>query len=500
MRDTQPGWNQSHFYQWKKDVLQTAEINDDSRVFEFANDLKTIDITDGVFPDIHPVVIFGNEATSFIEWDGPVKQGIWIFVIDQYSGEPWVNGYPSQYGSTMNTSWAPEYKAFPYWTRTTDERRPAIDFLNDVVPDQAYVIVMTIQSNDGGYFPENWGSDPGSNLKTILESQGAVRFDELEQGGSKPYVFVYKKNDPSFAPVERVGNIDAPLQVDLKLPAKWFEGTMTTDLIGPASAWQTLDFAMGYEEDTDHSQVNLYGKTTTGLDTLIYSDINQAPFSLSAVDANEIPYLYLKYEADDEIRRSAPYMDYWRIIYSELPDAALNTNDGFVFEADTLGRGTNFVLKAKVENLRNVDMDSVFMRYTLVDVSNQEEIIEYKTAPLNGLGQVPIEYTRATDNLSGLYEFRLDINADRSQGEATFLNNLGALKFFVRNDGLNPVLDVTFDGIHILNGDIISPQPLIAVTLLDQSNILLDDVNDFELILEHPDGSLENDRCQWRFG
>jgi flagellar hook assembly protein FlgD len=43
----------------------------------------------------------------------------------------------------------------------------------------------------------------------------------------------------------------------------------------------------------------------------------------------------------------------------------------------------------------------------------------------------------------------------------------------VKPDDINPVLDVAFDGVHILNGDIVSPQPLITVSLKDENRYLI---------------------------
>jgi len=63
--------------------------------------------------------------------------------------------------------------------------------------------------------------------------------------------------------------------------------------------------------------------------------------------------------------------------------------------------------------------------------------------------------------------------------------------FLVSADNFKPLLDVTFDGVHILNNDIVSAQPHILIKMKDESSFLL--LNDTSLMtvqLQYPDGTL----------
>ena len=51
-------------------------------------------------------------------------------------------------------------------------------------------------------------------------------------------------------------------------------------------------------------------------------------------------------------------------------------------------------------------------------------------------------------------------------------------------------MDVTFDAVHIINGDIISPRPEIVIQLKDENPYLaLDDTSSFQLYLKRPSGN-----------
>jgi len=85
----------------------------------------------------------------------------------------------------------------------------------------------------------------------------------------------------------------------------------------------------------------------------------------------------------------------------------------------------------------------------------------------------------------------VDVNPINDQLEQTHFNNVAVKQFFVETDVRNPLIDVTFDGIHILDGDIVSAKPLINISLNDENKYLaLNDTSLFRVGLKYPD---END-------
>ena len=79
---------------------------------------------------------------------------------------------------------------------------------------------------------------------------------------------------------------------------------------------------------------------------------------------------------------------------------------------------------------------------------------------------------------------------NRHQQEKYHFNNLAEVKFRVDRDIINPVLDVTFDGLHILDGDIISGKPSVTIQLHDENKFLaLNDTAKFKIYLISPGSS-----------
>ncbi|MEO6906192.1 MAG: hypothetical protein ABI148_07510, partial [Ginsengibacter sp.] len=63
--------------------------------------------------------------------------------------------------------------------------------------------------------------------------------------------------------------------------------------------------------------------------------------------------------------------------------------------------------------------------------------------------------------------------------------------FYVQSDQYNPTMDITFDGVHILNRDIVSARPHILIKLKDDNKSLaLNDTSLLKVQIKSPDGSL----------
>ena len=77
--------------------------------------------------------------------------------------------------------------------------------------------------------------------------------------------------------------------------------------------------------------------------------------------------------------------------------------------------------------------------------------------------------TIPTSTIPGLNTIFFEANPDNDQLEQYHFNNLAFKNLYVKADNFNPLLDVTFDGVHILNKDIVSAKPHILVNLKDEA-------------------------------
>jgi hypothetical protein len=60
LQDQEEGWNQSHYFQHLGNYYNNMEIREDSRRFEYLEDVKFVRIQNGVFPALWPNINFNN--------------------------------------------------------------------------------------------------------------------------------------------------------------------------------------------------------------------------------------------------------------------------------------------------------------------------------------------------------------------------------------------------------------------------------------------------------
>jgi hypothetical protein len=189
----------------------------------------------------------------------------------------------------------------------------------------------------------------------------------------------------------------------------------------------------------------------------------------------------------DSINKVAPQLSFWRASYTALPDAAVS----FVkSEPNTtpneVNQGEKVKIYYQVENVNFVPMDSVLVRYSYIGNDNQS-IIRYKKLGKLGIGQKINDFIEFTVEAGNTKEVRfiIEINPGTAQPELYSFNNVLTKQYNVAKDKQNPLLQVFFDGIQIMDGDIVSPKPEIMVLLEDENTFLpVTDPNLFEIKLD----------------
>ncbi len=496
LQNGEGGWNQSHFYQIKKDIFENIVLPEESRVLEYAGNLKEVRIKTGVHPTVWPEITINNEPYIYLQWGGEVQAGVQMTVIDPISGEPWYNHPPGELGSTVSSSWADPWAVYPFSTNNETNREKAISFLENV-PDGFIVIFMTIQKTTTDYKPEEWANDEGTlgrSIYSILESQGAENIRDLEQLGSTPYVFIYKKNDSTYPSQEIFGDPLEETTKTINVQGKWDRGDLSSVLIGPSTEWDKVIWNLDNQDlIQDEVTLNIYGVKNDFSEDLIFPEISQTEIPIDNINASVYSRLRLELVTRDTVSRTPPNLDYWRVLYKCLPEGALNPKTSFSFVGDTLQQGETLQLDIAFDNISPHDMDSIYVKYNIQKSDNSEENIFKRFAALPKDGTVSLELDYDTRNLEGDNILTIEANPFNDQPELFHFNNIGQLPFYIEKDKRNPLLDVTFDGIHILDGDIVSPKPTIRIELRDENQFfILDDITLFEVALESPNGDYTN--------
>ncbi len=488
LADSPGGWNQSHHFQFIENNFVNMEIQEDTRQFKFLDDLKSIRVRNGIIPGVLPTLAVNN--SPYDHNMGPINGGIYISVYDSLSANPWINLPLGDYGTSI-PNWS--YPAFyPYNTRTLAGRKLAINLLKNIIPSGNYVLIYTAQATTVTYEPEEWAADStdadlmGVNLFQLLEEQGATEIRSTATNGASPYVFFYKKDDyPIF---EKLVAVTDTINETFFLEGTWNSGAVNARLAGPARKWEALHWAVDTANIEDQFSLDLYGIRSDSTRQLLLSGFTTRDTSLDWVDAAEFPFLRLDFNAADTLLRSSPQLLRWRTVYEGLPEAAIDPVAYFQFRSDTVQQGEPVSMQIAVRSLNDYDMDSLLVRYVLADEANNLFSRSLRIKPLPGNDTLVFSLNLDTRNLHGRQKLSLEINPNNDQPELLHSNNFGFYEFFVERDKRNPLVEVTFDGTPIMDGDLVSAKPFIAISLRDENPFLpLADTSVMKLLLRYPD-------------
>jgi hypothetical protein len=397
-------------------------------------------------------------------------------------------GYPlglGLYGSHANQCYGSQERFYNFEYRYTDTaiRRQAMNFMKNVIPDGAYVVVRNFTLDPTAFpgFPQAFANDwladealygPGNSLYSYLKSAGLSSIDSFYR--TRPFALVYKKNDPSFTPrwVMGEGIYDNPtLSVDCPTPDT--TGIIASPVFGPARAWKNL-YWKGNTMDSqpgDDPRIDVIGIRKDGtVDTLIRNIVpTQQSVDVSSVSASTYPFVQLNMRNTDAVHVTPYQLNYWRLTYVPAPEGAVNPGQYFAMK-DTVEVGEPLQFKMAFKNIMNVPFsDSMRVKLTVTNRNN----VTYTFSPkkLRVLSVSPdtlhITYPLDTRQFTGANNMYVEVNPDNDQLEQYHFNNFFYKSFYVRGDTINPLMDVTFDNVHIINGDIVSSKPNILIKLRD---------------------------------
>jgi hypothetical protein len=143
------------------------------------------------------------------------------------------------------------------------------------------------------------------------------------------------------------------------------------------------------------------------------------------------------------------------------------------------------------KNVSHIPFDST-MQFAFVitnRTSNVDSVIHIPRGKILLAGDtLSIRDTIDTKNYPGNNTLYVMANPNNAQPEQFLFNNSLYQNFYVNVDKSNPLLDVTFDGIHILNKDLVSSKPHITIKLTDENRFLsLSDTSLIKVQVYFPD-------------
>ena len=504
------GWEQSHFYQFKNNNYSLMKYNKPQRKFEFGALSKELSCFTWSAPgtSVPPDAdLFATEYRidqELIESAGnSYSPSIHVAVMDSVTLEPWgirysLNGViqnpNNNFGNSNNMNPSNgHYKYFIFNVGNAAQMQGFKNMMLNGVPNGNYILIYT-------WVRGNFQSWADTSIFSVLENLGADSVRTLPN--SRAWAFFAKKGYPQTA-VEKFSPANGRYQVVLNgtMTSNVDFGKFSSELIGPSTRWDSLSWRSRPIEQfsNDSNSVTVYGVRFNGEKQKLLTFANRnGNVLLNSISASEFPYLQLEYYSKDTANLSPSQLRRWHVFFQNVPEAALSPNV-FIEQSNTkLQQGEKYRFRIGVENVSELPMDSLLIKYWLV---NQDKSITPIAFPrqdsLRANTFILPSLELETTTLSGAKKLWIDVNPLVANGtrydqpEQTHFNNIAYVNFEVETDKINPILDVTFDGNYIVNGDIISPKPNILITLKDENKYLaLTDTSNFVVTIKYPGETL----------
>ncbi|MCU0437213.1 MAG: C25 family cysteine peptidase [Raineya sp.] len=479
IKNSPSGWSQSHFPQFSKSTDVGIVKNDIQRKWEFQQVQNRIRVT--TFGKDSPNAGSGFGNVSCILNDLPLitpsdvdacaVNSLLLVVFDKESKLP----IQALGGTSTGVPICGRRPSVVYYFSNTALINGALSSGVLMIPQGSYVLIF----NKGNITQAAWDA-----AKPALLSIGASPAALATLNEGEPYILLTQKGGNRLQEVIAT-SLTTPTQetvnLDFNLGGGFTKGTVTSTKIGPATNWGTLYKKIQTTELSNSPDVwnlSIIGETSTGMQVVLNSNVpqNQYAYAISSIDANTYPYLRLQLYSRDSINFTPTQLKRWQVIYDGVPEGFLNTERVGLekYKISPKQEGESFSVPFIFENIsgKNFIIDSLSVQYTLLNkTKGTEQIRTFKIKAPKTKEFTEFNVPIQTFDSDGENILRVYVNPKETP-EQYYDNNILEVKYDVLRDNKNPILDVTFDGARILDGDIVSPNPLIRIRLRDDNPFL----------------------------
>lgn len=487
------GWSQGSFYQTAASTTLDLSTNYQTKSWGFLSRSATITcISSGAslpqfnstFSDItiNGTSIFSGASSTC--WNGDNVNGRLLGIrFDKNT----LRSYPfywhptgeSQYWRSLCGREPMSITFIPNWL--VNAQIPSTSIFTDDMIRQMKPGDYMLLTNMGKVDFKNWRVFQRRALATI----GADTNQFKSVGNGHPYIILGRRA-PNYAGPggQRVAEAFSPASADstsqtisisATLTGNITSGTLTSDLIGPASEWQSARVWVK-ENPNDYYEWEIIAQTLQGVDSVIATNLTSPVFDLSNLSAKKFPYLYLKVTLTDTIDATPPQLKKWEVYFRTVPELIVNQNllGNNASKINDQAEGSSFSFKTAFQNISNKSFaDSLPVEISIRHQDGRQPLVSsFKIKPIRARDTASLRIPNiSTLGRGGNNSIQVYINP-RILPEQQYGNNIADIPFKVIPDKTNPILDVAVDGKRILDGDLVSPNPTLLISVKDENRLI----------------------------
>lgn len=489
IKDSPEGWSQSHFDQYKNNDLKGLRLNNAANSVDFQENITPVDVT--VYGASHPEKGYLDTKVQLNNYPffalGPSynvcrTNAIGAIAFDRSSAEPYLVFSRLSFNDPIGCGRTPAV-INNFNENELIAKRRFNEYVNNV-PNGDFVLIFSLGTNNY----ETWPQDVKDAFISIGASQQVL--DNLKNG--EPYILLGKKGDGAIAEIK--GALTDEIKLDAEILGKFNAGIFGSPKIGPAKSWGKAIFDVSLTENPAN---DIYSYDVIGIDVnnkehVIHQNISLDEVSLENVDANMYPLIKLKLHIRDEVDLTPVQPNKWLVLYEPMPEGILLLDPVYEKTLPAVNKmeGEEIKVGYAFQNLSNKNFeDSLTVSYSVLNkASRVTEEKSFKIPAVAAKDTAEFTIPISTVNKRGENNVKVFVNP-KIIPEQNYNNNIIDLQDYliVEGDDKNPVIDVAFDGQYIMDGDIVSPEPLITILTKDGSPFLKKtDTVGMEIMLKRP--------------
>lgn len=490
-------------YNQMKNITQQSFMlfNDSLKKIEFADDEFTLGIENRRWDHRRMGVTIPYLLNAGV--GACLSQGVVALVFSPFRADypEELSNYPFNCAFVQANKNDPSIRYYTFNTNTINGENELKQFI-DTIPNGYYVAMFSRYSSN----INNWQQNTKDKLQLLGVKQKIININS----SNTAWAFIGQKsitdiavedtitnndlaNAPNLPPLDNEPQDVLALNIRRSIKQKWFYGSFTTDAFGPSKAW--LFASVNVEpKAAGRWWYDLIGIKKDGTDTLLITGLTQST-TINQINHEQIPFIKFRFNFVDSIGRTVNTINNFGLLYTKADEVTIFPEAGYKFYNTILQKGDSIDLTIPLLNIGQTQADSTLATITITD---ENRMVRYKAIKNIGyIGQqdtLVLRYKISTSNLGLNNNLGFTYNSNFKFAEYTYNNNFILTGFLVNSDNKNPMLEVTFDGQRIINGDIVSPNPVIKITSTDDSKFLLQrDTQTFSLMIKQP-GSTDFER------
>lgn len=474
------GWSQSRFAQFEKDLIGgNLQTDKAAKLWKFKTIDTKIEAKTSGNTSAAPVTQVLYNGVPLITPNDCGNNSVMVIAFRQSDFQPYLLFSHSSINPACGRN---QLSANVYDNTMSTNLKNYLE----AVPDNDYVLLIS----KGEVKFSVWDAGLQASIQKIGASPAALT--TLQNG--HPYILLGQKNKGALKEIisnKLSGQTAENIELSHHLTKTTSSGTITTLPIGPAKVWGKL-YGKMTSNANDIVGYQIIGIDKHGKESTVFSQQTVLPKELdlkNLLSANTYPSIRLKLTLQDAIDFTPAQLKRWMVTYEPLP-----VPEGLI-DLDAVGKekynitdkqeGEKFDIEFAFRNILQFDFaaDSLWVRYTLTN--NNKEVLRdsVKIPAPKAKGLVKFSKTIETLNLVGSNVLTVYVNP-KILPEVYYNNNLYQVRFNVLRDNANPILEVSFDGRQIMDGEIVSPNPLIAIHLRDENAFkVLSDTSNLNVLL-----------------